>query len=143
MFSNVKTKTNSSFVKVTERSNHFCTEFLWRIFVLNSVKHKFFHVSIVKKCLITDINKIFYIRLKYGLLIQGSFDLTVCFYYVTYAFQGESTFYSCLNAKELLARSRREIWSLSICNWTRTHNHFVHKRTLNHLTKVFKCLLMN
>ena len=38
--------------------------------------------------------------------------------------------YSCLNVKELLARSRREIWSLSDCNWTRIHNHLVHKRTL-------------
>ena len=27
-------------------------------------------------------------------------------YHVTYAFQGESTLYSCLNVKELLARSR-------------------------------------
>ena len=35
--------------------------------------------------------------------------LTVCFYHVTYAFQSESTLYSCLNVKELLARSRREI----------------------------------
>ena len=31
------------------------------------------------------------------------------FYHVTYAFQSESTLYSCLNVKELLARSRREI----------------------------------
>ena len=36
-------------------------------------------------------------------------ELTVCSYHVTYAFQGESTLYSCLNIKELLARSRREI----------------------------------
>ena len=36
-------------------------------------------------------------------------QLTVCFYHVTYAFQSESTLYSCLNVKELLARSRREI----------------------------------
>ena len=35
--------------------------------------------------------------------------ITVCFYHVTYAFQSESTLYSCLNVKELLARSRREI----------------------------------
>ena len=35
--------------------------------------------------------------------------LSVCFYHVTYAFQSESTLYSCLNVKELLARSRREI----------------------------------
>ena len=35
--------------------------------------------------------------------------MTVCSYHVTYAFQSESTLYSCLNVKELLARSRREI----------------------------------
>ena len=35
--------------------------------------------------------------------------LTVCSCHVTYAFQSESTLYSCLNVKELLARSRREI----------------------------------
>ena len=28
-----------------------------------------------------------------------------------------------LNVKELLARSRREIWRLIDCNWTRTQNH--------------------
>ena len=38
-----------------------------------------------------------------------SIGLTVCYYHVTYAFQSESTLYSCLNVKELLARSRREI----------------------------------
>ena len=59
--------------------------------------------------------------------------LTVCSYHVTYAFQNESTLYSCLNVKELLARSRHEIWSLSDHNWTRTHSHLVHKWTLNHL----------
>ena len=36
-------------------------------------------------------------------------DLTVCSYRVTYAFQCESTLDSCLNFKEFLARSRREI----------------------------------
>ena len=35
--------------------------------------------------------------------------LIVCSYHVTYALQSESTLYSCLNVKELLARSRREI----------------------------------
>ena len=34
----------------------------------------------------------------------------VCSYHVTYAFQSESTLFSCLNVKELFARSRREIW---------------------------------
>ena len=39
---------------------------------------------------------------------------TVCFYHVTYAFQSESTLYSCLNVKELLARSRREICQMQM-----------------------------
>ena len=49
-----------------------------------------------------------------------------------YAFQSESTLCSCLNVKELLVRNRREIWSLSDRNGTRTHNHLFRKRTLNH-----------
>ena len=64
----------------------------------------------------------------------------MCSCHVTYAFQGESTLYSCLNVKELLARSKREIWSLSAWNWTRTHNHLVYQRTLNHLAKLAKWL---
>ena len=52
-----------------------------------------------------------------------------------YVFQTESTLYSCLNVKELLAQSRHKIWSLSDCNWTQTQNHLVCKRTLNHLAK--------
>ena len=35
--------------------------------------------------------------------------LTVCYYYVTYTFQSETTLYSCLNVKELLTRNRRDI----------------------------------
>ena len=62
--------------------------------------------------------------------------LTVCSCHVTYAFQSESTLYSCLNVKELLARSRRKIRSLSDWYWTRTQNHLVRKRTLNHLAKL-------
>ena len=46
----------------------------------------------------------------------------------------------CLNVKELLARSRHHIWSLSDCNGIRTHNHLVLKRTLNHLAKLAKWL---
>ena len=67
-------------------------------------------------------------------------DLTVCVYHVTYEFESESTLYSCLNVKELLARSRRHIWRLSDCNGTRTHNHLVRKRTLNHLAQLAKWL---
>ena len=35
--------------------------------------------------------------------------MTVYYYHVTYVFQSESTLYSCLNVKELRARTRREI----------------------------------
>ena len=60
---------------------------------------------------------------------------TVCSYHVMNTFQSVSTLYSCLNIKELLARSRHEIWGLSDNNWTRTYNHLA-KRTLNHLAKL-------
>ena len=43
---------------------------------------------------------------------------------------------SCLNIKELLAQNRRNIWSLSDCNGTQTHNHLVCKRTLYYLVKL-------
>ena len=62
--------------------------------------------------------------------------LTVCSRHVTYAFQRESILYSCLNVNEFPAQSRRKIWSLSDCNWTRTHNLLVHKRTVIHLAKL-------
>ena len=64
-----------------------------------------------------------------------SSTVTVCSYHVMYAFQSESTLCSYLNVKEPLGQSRREIWRLSDCNWTRTHNHLVDKGTLNHLAK--------
>ena len=64
--------------------------------------------------------------------IINTLFLTACSYHVTYAFQSESTLYSCLNVNKLLARNRREILSLSEYNWTRTHNHLVRKSwTLN------------
>ena len=66
--------------------------------------------------------------------------LIVCFYHVTYEFERESTLYSCLNVKEILARRRRYIWRLSDCNGTRTHNHLVRKRILKHLAKLAKWL---
>ena len=75
------------------------------------------------------------IELCYWVLIC-TVHLTVCFCHVTYVFQSESTLYSCLNVKELLPRSRREIWSLSDCSWTWVNNHLIHKRTLNHLAKL-------
>ena len=46
----------------------------------------------------------------------------------------------CLNVKELFARNRHDIWSLSDSNGIRTHNHLVRKRKLNHLAKLVKWL---
>ena len=66
--------------------------------------------------------------------------LTVCSYHVMYAFHSEYSLYICLNVKETVARNRREIWSWSDCNGTRTQNHLVLKRTFNHLVKLAKCL---
>ena len=66
--------------------------------------------------------------------------LAVCSYHVTYAFQSESTLYTCLNVKECHARNRRDTWSLSDCNETRTYNHSARKRTINRLAKLANCL---
>ena len=65
---------------------------------------------------------------------------SVCSYHVMYAFQSESTLYSCLNFKELLAQNRRNIWRLDDCNETPTQNHLLGKQTLNHLAKLSKWL---
>ena len=54
--------------------------------------------------------------------------LTGCSCYATYAFQSYSTLYSWLNVKEIIARKRREIWSLNEYNWTGTNNNFVCKK---------------
>ena len=48
-------------------------------------------------------------RTKSLLGFLGVYYYYFCSYHVTYAFQSESTLCSCLNVKELLARSRREI----------------------------------
>ena len=40
--------------------------------------------------------------------------------------------------QELLPRNRRDMWNWSYCNGARTHNHLVHKGTLNHLAKLTK-----
>ena len=58
----------------------------------------------------------------------------------SYVFHSESTLYSCLNVKELLAQNTHNIWSLSDCNRIGTHNHLAHKQTFNHLAKLVKWL---
>ena len=65
-------------------------------------------------------------------------DLTVYSYHVTDAFQSESTTYSCLNVKEILAQNKRNIKSLSSSIGTWTYNHLIRKWTLNYLAKLTK-----
>ena len=63
---------------------------------------------------------------------------TICSHHVTCAFQSESALYSCLNVKELLARNRRDIWSLNESNWIWSHKHLVRKRLHNHSRTPFR-----
>ena len=64
--------------------------------------------------------------------------LTACSYHVKYAFQIQSTFYSCLNVKELFPQKKHDIWYLSYCNVTRTHNHLPDKQTPNYIAQQAK-----
>ena len=68
--------------------------------------------------------------------IFDNFFLTVCYYHATYAFQSESTLYSCLNVKELLVWNRCDIWGLSDSNRIQTQNHLVCEQTINYLAKL-------
>ena len=69
---------------------------------------------------------------------KATSKLTFFYHHVTYSFQSESTLYSCLNVKELFSRNGCDTLSLSDSNEIQTHNHLVHKRTLNHLAKLAK-----
>ena len=46
--------------------------------------------------------------------------------------------YEYLTGEEILPSNQQQIIEQPnfTCNWTRTHNHLVHKRTLNHLAKL-------
>ena len=69
------------------------------------------------------VSRFHFLRLSFILYVK---NYTVCYHHVTYPFQSESTLYSCLNVKELVARNRRDIWILSDSNGIRTHNQLVY-----------------
>ena len=48
-------------------------------------------------------------------LSSTRFHCSVCSWRATYAFQSESTLYSCLNINEINAQNRQDIWRLSGC----------------------------
>ena len=66
--------------------------------------------------------------------------LTVCSYHVTCTFRSESTLYTSLNIKGLLAQNKCYIWGSSDCSVTLTHKHLLRKGTLSPLAKVAKWL---
>ena len=65
--------------------------------------------------------------------------MTVRYYDVKYEFQSPHSIV-CLNVKELIARSKRHMWSLIDTSEIRTHNHLFRKRTLNYLASLAKWL---
>ena len=65
---------------------------------------------------------------------------TVFSNHFTYEFQNESTLFSCLNVKEVLAQNRRDIWLWEDCKEIRSYKHLVGKQTLNYLAKLTKWL---
>ena len=67
-----------------------------------------------------------------------SVHLTVCSCHVSYSFS--ELIHTLELPQELLARSSCKIWRWNDCNWTRTQNHLVLKRALNHLDKRTKWL---
>ena len=69
-----------------------------------------------------------------SIYLYGVFDCI--FLSCIYAIQSEFKLYSCLSIKELLAQNRRQIWSLSNCNWNLTQNLLIPKVTLNRLAQL-------
>ena len=122
---------------VTKKWRHCWTVFKYEVLVL--ISHSFSACCCVFNTFALVLSKIecYYFRNEITevsvfnyIMFHMSFILTACYYHVMYAFQGESTLYNCLNVNELLARDRRDIWSLSDSNGIRTHHHLLHKRTL-------------
>ena len=105
----------------------------WKIWRKSDLWFRKWHDNFGK--FLPEHSKALKLGLRWDPFIQSTKYMTVCSCHVTYVFQSESILYSCLNVKELLARSRHKIWGLSDCNWTRTQNLLVRKWTLNHLPK--------
>ena len=97
--------------------------------------------------LITDSVRRFY-RFSQKIWVHNSFEWnhniedgckncsTAYYYHVTTSFSVNPHSIVYLNVTELLARSRRHIWSLCDSNVIRTYNHLVRKRTFNHWAKL-------
>ena len=71
--------------------------------------------------------------------LYGTF-VCICSYHVRYEFPNKSTLYKCLNVKEILVQSGRQIWRLSDWNESGSHNDLVRNWTPSHLAQQIKWL---
>ena len=81
--------------------------------------------SFIWRCFfpVVSLNVTCFCKFHFVIQPQPAITLIICYHHATHAFQNESTLYSCLNVKELLARNRRYISSLRDSNGIQTHNH--------------------
>ena len=84
------------------------------------------------------ISKIHFFLVTYASTCTASGCMLLSCNDVTHMFQSESTLYSCLTVKELLARNRCHAWSSSDGNWT--HNQLIRKTLFIHSAKLVKWL---
>ena len=116
-------------------------------------------------CMNVNLQLIQYPANFFGVNSKTICKLTVCSYHVTYVFQSESTLYSCLNVKELLAlaslakrlsvRLRTKwLWVrvpmqslicklLDILSWRRSRVFIVNLEHISHLVLVFLLLTLS
>ena len=97
----------------------------------NIKKIEFSSQEVYKQYSLTDISESFSLSLMWNILRGLLLSLTGCYYHVIHTFQSESTFYSCLNLKELLAQNICDISSLSGSNtgFTSTFQSWIVKNT--------------
>ena len=118
--------------ELLSRSKHH----IWRLGGCNKTRT---HSHLVGKRLVKHLRKLIK-RLSYVVSsdLYSGFDYLS--YHIMYAFPCHSTFYKCLNVKELLARSKDNTCRLRECNDTWTHNQLVPKQALYHLAQLTKWL---
>ena len=60
----------------------------------------------------------------------------MCYYHATYEFQSESTLYTLPECQGTTCSKQAPYLKFKWQNGIQTHNHLVHKKTLNHLAKL-------
>ena len=94
-----------NYIAAEETQNQNWQYFIERIIEVCKSKEVGSSIEPTENFLLTTVENVTLTKKSY----ETFYNLTVCSCHVTYAFESESTIYSCLNVKELLARSRRQI----------------------------------